>query len=271
MMPIFSLNPIAILLLWLVAAFALIWTGPIFFPAAGSTVGVPALLWKLFAASVALFITLACLRRSSGLLGLRPSMRTFGLFALGVASGVALVGLWMAAFGLLVPFRLAPGTITARGLAASWCIYVFGALLEELAFRGHALIRLRQHYGAIPAVLCVSLAFGVLHLPGMTGVNAIKIIALTGCSSLLFCLAYLSSGSLWAAIGLHAGMNFMLHSILGAGGGSGPSLMMPVYAAATAPGYDAAFWSLMLVQLVCTAGLLLAWPQRPANLRWQAR
>jgi membrane protease YdiL (CAAX protease family) len=166
---------------------------------------------------------------------------------------------------------LAPSTITKSQLFTSACIYLAGALLEELAFRGHALIRLRECYGTIIAVLLVSLAFGALHLPGMFGGNAIKIVVLTGCSSLLFCLAYLFSGSLWAAVGLHAGMNFALHSLLGAGGGKGPSLLTPVYKAAAPAGNDAAFWCFVVVQLACAAGFLLARKRLPSIGRERTR
>ena len=260
----FTLNPIVSLLFWLMAAFVLIWTGPIFFPIAGSTTSFAALLWKFLGVSVALVINLWLLRRVPGVrvLGLRPSRRNLGLLIVGTVAGGLLVGLWLASFRLLMPFHLTPGTIPAWGLLSSLCIYVLGALLEELAFRGHALIRLRERYGAVAAVLLVSLAFGILHLPGMTGANVSKIIVLTGLSSVLFCLAYLSSASLWTAVGLHAGMNFMLHSIFGAGGGSGPALFRPVYLQVGQIGYDPAFWTLILVQLLCALGLLLAWRGR---------
>jgi membrane protease YdiL (CAAX protease family) len=204
-------------------------------------------------------------------LGLAPRGRTVGLFLLGTLFGLLLVGLWMGVFWLLVPFHLAPSLITAPELFCSAGIYLFGALLEELAFRGHALIRLKERYGTAAAILLVSFAFGLLHLPGMSGLNAIKIVALTGLSSVLFCLAYLLSGSLWAAVGLHAGMNFMLHSLAGAGGGRGPSLFVPVYEGAAPAAYDAAFWSLMLVQSAFAIGFLLLWPRLPANLRRQGR
>jgi len=260
-MPSFRLNPVVTLFLWLVAAFALIWTGPLFVPAADSTVRLAALLWKAFAASLALVANLALLRQSSPLLGLTLDLRAATLLFLGVLLGLLLVGLWLASFRLLVPFHMVSGTITGIELGYALCIYLFGALLEELAFRGHALIRLRERYGTIAAITLVSLAFGLLHLPGMTGVNAVKIVALTGLSSLLFCLAYLRSGSLWMAIGLHAGMNFMLHSILGAGDGRGPSLLKPLYTQALPVAYDAAFWSLMLVQSAFAVALLVDWPR----------
>jgi len=261
-MPRFHLNPVVILCLWLVAAFALIWTGPLFVPAADSTVSLAALLWKAFAASLALVANLMFLRQSSPLLGLTPTLRGAAFLLLGALLGLLLVGLWLASFRVFVPFHLAFGAVTGAELGCSLCIYLFGALLEELAFRGHALIRLRERYGTIAAILFVSLAFGLLHLPGMTGANATKIVALTGLSSLLFCLAYLRSGSLWTAVGLHAGMNFMLHSVLGAGGGRGPSLLKPIYTQALPVAYDAAFWSLMLVESVFAVALLLAWPRR---------
>ena len=268
----FRLNPIVTLCLWLVAAFALIWTGPLFVPAAGSTVTLAALLWKAFAAALALGANILLLRRLvASVLGLAPSWRNVGLLFLGIALGLVLVGLWIGLFRVLVPFHLVPGLITAPELLCSAGIYLFGALLEELAFRGHALIRLKERYGTVVAILLVSFAFGLLHLPGMTGVNAVKIVALTGLSSVLFCLAYLLSGSLWTAVGLHAGMNFMLHSLAGAGGGRGPSLFAPGYERAVPPSYDVAFWSLMLVQSAFAIGFLLLWPRLPANLRRQAR
>jgi len=269
----FTLDPILSLLLWLMAAFIVIGIGPMFFPIMGSTVSFAALLWKLLGATLLLVVNLALLGRAPGVavLGLGPSARAFGLLALGTLSGLLLVGLWLAVFRLLVPVQLAPGTITPRELLLSFLIYLFGALLEELAFRGHALLRLRERYGSVVAVLLVSVAFGVLHLPGMTGVNAIKIIALTGLSSSLFCFAYLASGSLWAAVGLHAGMNFMLHSLLGAGGGAGPSLLTPVYEQSAPPGFGTAFWCFILVQLVCGAGVILVWTRHNATRGEQPR
>lgn len=260
-----ALNPIVGLLVWLAVAYVAIWAGPIFFPIAGSTVSFAALLWKLVGASTILLINLALLRRHPGLavLGLRPGARTFGLLVLGTLGGVLVVGLWLAAFHLLIPFHLVGGRITVGELLTSGVIYLVGALLEELAFRGHALLRLRERYGTIAAVLLVSLAFGVLHLPGMTGLNAVKIIALTGLCSSLFCLAYLASGSLWTAVGLHAGMNFLLHSILGAGGGRGPSLLTPVYEQSTLASYDPAFWCFIVILLACDAAIIQTWLRLP--------
>jgi len=265
-----ALNPIAGLLVWLAVAYTAIWAGPIFFPIAGSTVSLAALLWKLVGASVILLINLALLRRHPGVavLGLRPGARTFGLLIVGMLGGVLVVGLWLAAFHMLVSFHLVGNTITVGQLLASGAIYLVGALLEELAFRGHALLRLKERYGTIVAVLLVSLAFGVLHLPGMTGMNAVKIIALTGMCSSLFCLAYLVSGSLWAAVGLHAGMNFMLHSILGAGGGRGPSLLKPVYEQSALASYDPAFWCFIIILLAFDVGVVLIWA-RPRDTRPQ--
>jgi len=258
-------SPVANLFFWLVAAYVLIGTGPMFFPAAGSTVSVAALVWKIFGAAVALLLTLKFLRHSPGMsvLGLRPGARTIGLLLFGTLAGVVLVGAWAASFRLFVSFSLTPGSITLPELLLSLGIYLFGALIEELAFRGQPFVRLRQRYGTMLAVLLVSLVFGLLHLPGMTGVNAIKIIALTGLGSLLFCLAYLLSGSLWTAVGLHAGMNFMLHTLLGAGGGHGPSLLKPLYSSPP-PAIDVGFWCFIVLQLAVAAVLVLIGQGRSA-------
>jgi uncharacterized protein len=263
-------SPVANLLFWLIAAYVLIGTGPMFFPAAGSTVTVAALLWKIFGAAAALLLTLKFQRRSPGtsVLGLRPRTRTIGMLLFGALAGVVLVGAWAASFRLFVAFSLTPGSITPPELLLSLGIYLFGALLEELAFRGQSFVRLRQRHGTMLAVLLVSLAFGLLHLPGMAGVNAIKIVALTGLGSLLFCLAYLLSGSLWTAVGLHAGMNFMLHTVLGAGGGHGPSLLKPLYVSPP-PAIDAGFWCFIVVQLAVAAVLVLIGRGRPAAFNLQ--
>ncbi len=264
MMPKLRSHPLLILLLWLVAAFVVIGAGPRFLPITGSTVSFEAVLWKLFGAALFLAASFYLLRQRPGfaVLGLEPNRRAVSLFVLGVFGGIALVTLWVAVFNLVVPFHLAPGIITAEQAIYSFCIYFFGALIEELAFRGHPFIRLRERYGTLIGIAFVSLAFGVLHLPGMVGPNAIKIIVMTGLSSVLFCLAYLRTRSLWAAIGLHAGMNFMLHTVLGAGGGRGPSLLRPVYEQSAPAGYDPAFWSFVLVLLAFSTALLLLWPRK---------
>jgi membrane protease YdiL (CAAX protease family) len=250
-------HPVLILILWLAAAFVVINAGPLFIPSTASAVTPQALLWKAFGSGLFLAATFLLMGPEIRKLGLRPNVRTIRLCATGVLLGALVVSIWAIALYPLVPFHLERGTLGIGPLLGSVCIYLLGALLEELAFRGHPFVRLRQRHGPVVAVALVSLAFGILHLPGMTGINAPKIVALTGLSSVLFCLAYVRTGSLWTAIGLHAGMNVMLHSILGGGGGNGPSWLRLVVDDPAPSPIDWFFWCFILVQLACAAGLLV--------------
>jgi membrane protease YdiL (CAAX protease family) len=255
-----TLHPLLALLLWLAAAYVVIGTGPMFIPAANSTVSGEAVLWKVFGATLLLAANFYLLKRSgigAAALGLRPGGRTMGWLVAGSIAGMLIVVLWFGLFRAIAPIRFESGTMSAVQLAVSALVYMFGALLEELAFRGHALLLLRARYGSITAVAAVSLAFGILHLPGMEGMQAVKMVVLTGLSSVIFSLAYLRSGTLWTAVGLHMGMNLMLHSVLGGGGGQGPSLLTTVVGDGAPPGFDLAFWSFAAAALIVIAAMLL--------------
>lgn len=258
------LHPLLILLLWLAAAFVVIGTGPAFFPFMRAPNEPGAVLWKMFGAGLFLAASFWLLRRDPGgasVLGLGLTPRHLALLAAAIAGGLFLIGLCFLVLRTMVAFHLEPGSLAIAGVLIASLTYFFGSLLEELAFRGHALLRLRERYGPFVAVAAVSLAFGLLHLPGTAGIGAVKMIATTGLSSVLFAVAYLRSRTLWTAVGLHMGMNVMLHTILGGGGGSGASLMKTVFDRPT-PGFDAAFWSFLLVLALFIAGLLLLWPRR---------
>jgi membrane protease YdiL (CAAX protease family) len=260
-----SLHPLLVLLLWLIAAFLVIWTGPMFVPNMNSTVRIEAVLWKMFGASLLLGASLYLLGREPrlGALGLRPSARTISWLLAGSITGALLVILWFVILRALVPFQFANGMISPFELALSVLVYFFGAVLEELAFRGYPLLRLRERYGSFKAIMLVSLAFGILHLPGMTGTNAAKIVAITGLSSVIFSIAYLRSRTLWTAVGAHMSMNVVLHSILGGGGGQGPSLLRTVFDQKTPLAFDPSFWSFVATALIVTAAMILLWPQCP--------
>lgn len=257
------LHPLLVLLLWLLAAFVIINLGPALLPLAGGTTRVEAVLWKLFGATLFLLASLYLLRRSRWgvcALGLRPTGRNFAWLLAGSAGGALLVVLWFAILRVLAPFHFEAGAISPAGLGLSVLVYLFGALLEELALRGYPLLRLKERYGAVRAVLAVSLAFGLLHLPGMTGANALKVIVTTGLCSVIFSIAFLRSGTLWTAVGLHMAMNVVLHSLFGGGGGVGPSLLRTVFDGASPAAFDAGFWSLVAAALIVIAALGLLWP-----------
>jgi membrane protease YdiL (CAAX protease family) len=263
------LHPLLVLVLWLVAAFVIIGLGPMFFPAMASTVRLEAVAWKIFGAGLLLSASLYLLRRSlwgTSVLGLRPSGRNLGWLLAGSLGGVLLVAAWLAILRAFTPFHFEIGSISPAELAVAVLVYLFGALLEELAFRGHPLLGLKERYGAGRAVLAVSLAFGILHLPGTSGIGAVKMIVTTGLCSVIFSIAYLRSGSLWSAVGLHMAMNVTLHSVSGAGGGAGPSLLRAVFDSRSPPAFDAGFWAFTAAAVMTIAALgLLRPPHRFAQ------
>jgi membrane protease YdiL (CAAX protease family) len=85
-------------------------------------------------------------------------------------------------------------------LVLSWTL---GALVEEMAFRGFLLTRLREALGNGPIALAVavvvsSVLFGVLHSEqGVVGVVAVALDAVA------FCALRLYYGTLWAAVLAH--------------------------------------------------------------------
>ena len=253
-----AVHPLLVLGLCLVAASITIGAGPAFFPPAASTVRVEAMIWKVIGASLFLAASLLAFGGRAAMaegLGLTLNGRTMRWLGIGSIGGGLFVLLWFLLLRALVPFHLEWGAMSAAELSISVLIYFFGALLEELAFRGYPFTRLRRRYGTWKAVAAVSLAFGILHLPGMYGANAMKIIVITGLCSVMFCIAFLATRTLWSAIGLHMGMNIAQHSLLGAGGGRGPSLSVVVFDSPPAA-YDVGFWSFLLTALVVIAVMI---------------
>ncbi|PLR23598.1 CPBP family intramembrane metalloprotease domain-containing protein [Pantoea endophytica] len=74
----------------------------------------------------------------------------------------------------------------------------FVSLAEEAFFRGYLQQRLRQHIGAVAALLLTSLLFGLAHFPG--GPLLMIFATLAG---LIYGLAWQWSGRLWVATGIH--------------------------------------------------------------------
>ena len=258
-----KLHPLLVLLLWTVAAFIVIWAGPMFFPAANSTASLAALVWKAIGASLFLAANLLLLRRTRagvGVLGLRPTSRNMAWLLAGILGGIMLVTICFALLRTIVSFHFERGTLSAEQLGLSALIYGFGAMLEELAFRAYPLLRLKERYGSLTAVLAVALAFGLLHLPGMYGVDALKIVVTTGLCSVLFAIAYLRSGTLWTAIGLHAAMNVTLHSLYG-GAGAGEASLLVTRFGQQSP-FDAGFWTLTLTLVLAVIAVTTFFSER---------
>ncbi|HEX2099383.1 MAG TPA: type II CAAX endopeptidase family protein [Candidatus Synoicihabitans sp.] len=147
-------------------------------------------------------------------------------------------------------------TLTLRGHwqagAATWGYvllslqaYFWGSMLEELMFRGYLLPRLIAWWGRGYALAALAVAFGLLHLPGLSGLAAVKMVGTTAACGFLYSALVLRTGTVWSAIAAHAAMNWVLHTVLG--GTGKPGLFRPEFASASFHGIDIGFWALLLL------------------------
>lgn len=140
------------------------------------------------------------------LAGAKPMLRA----AQGAAIGVLLIA-------LLVAAEIAFGAMSFDGVAAygqaalisggEWAIaLVMAALLEEMAFRGYLLARLARSFGFRWAAIVTTVLFAAAHFTNLgEGALGLASVVLAG---LVFCYAIWKTGSLWWALGWHAGWNW---------------------------------------------------------------
>jgi membrane protease YdiL (CAAX protease family) len=146
---------------------------------------------------------------------------------------LAAVGLWMhpralreCAMGLLLGFLMMTGifllelglgvlSLTWRGLtlpeiagaaAISFLFFAASALFEELLFRGYLLQTLMQWVSFLPALLMMSVFFGLAHYsnPHATPLSTANVVL----AGVWLSFAYLKTRSLWLPFGLHLSWNF---------------------------------------------------------------
>jgi membrane protease YdiL (CAAX protease family) len=79
-------------------------------------------------------------------------------------------------------------------------VAVYGPLVEEFAFRGHAQDTLEEAWGPVPAIVVTALLFSMMHF----SVWALPYHFFTG---LLFGAAAWAARSVWAPVALHAATN----------------------------------------------------------------
>ncbi len=148
-------------------------------------------------------------------------LRRIGWF---VGGGVFMTAGSLASTGALwlqVPFHWERGALTWPQVGWKTAEYLAGNSGEELMFRGYFLIVLAQYLGLTRALIIGAVFFGLFHLPGLTGMEALKMICTTAAMSFTFAYGYVLTGSLWTAVGLHVFGNVTLHEVLGASGKSG--------------------------------------------------
>jgi membrane protease YdiL (CAAX protease family) len=133
-------------------------------------------------------------------------------FLTGLAAGIA-----AAVCVVAVPLALRMANIhrEATVVAHPWAsfafdglILFFGAMGEELLFRGYAFQLLIRTLGPFATILPTSVIFGLLHAANPDA-NALGIVN-TVAWGILFGYAVWRTGALWLPIGLHFGWNFAL-------------------------------------------------------------
>jgi uncharacterized protein len=154
------------------------------------------------------------------------SLRQIGWFFVGGVLIVPVILAMAGALWLLVPFHWERGAMPWSQLAWKAAEYFAGNFGEELAFRGYFLLVLARYLGLTRALLIGALLFGLFHLPGLSGMEALKMVCTTAAMSFVFAYGYVLTGSLWTAVGLHVFGNVILHEVLGMGGKPGIATMV---------------------------------------------
>ncbi len=105
------------------------------------------------------------------------------------------------------------GQVPVRTLAGTLGVLLLAAGNEELMFRGFPLQVLIDGMGTWPAVLFLSIVFGLVHLNNPN--SSLLGTANTMVAGILLSLAYVRTRSLWFPYGIHVGWNVGLGFILG--------------------------------------------------------
>jgi membrane protease YdiL (CAAX protease family) len=111
------------------------------------------------------------------------------------------------------------GSLTLHGLEAAklgvlWAVaFVAVGIFEESFSRGYVQATLAQGIGFWPAALVNSLIFGAVHTSN-SGESALGIASVV-CVAMFFCFTLWWTGSLWFAVGIHAGWDYAETFIFG--------------------------------------------------------
>jgi len=136
------------------------------------------------------------------------------MFLVGLLLGAALIG---AAFVTLLHLGMADvraGT-GFEGLGPAMIVPMATAMGEELLFRVILFGILEEIAGSLLAIVISAAVFGVAHAAN-PGANPFAVFALSVELGVMLSLAYMLTGNIWIAIGIHAGWNFMQGFVLGA-------------------------------------------------------
>ncbi len=186
-------------------------------------------------------------------LGLRPTPSRLGLFLVGATAITLIVAAVVGALWLIVPFHYQRGPMSVPQLVWQSAEYFAGNWGEELMFRGYLLLVVARRFGVPAALMFTGILFGLFHLPGLSGLSAVKMVGTTFLGGCLYAYGYLLTGTLWTAAGLHVAGNIVLHHLFGAS--NQPSLFTPVFREPWPTSYDPGFlaWLVVLVPVIALA------------------
>jgi membrane protease YdiL (CAAX protease family) len=140
-----------------------------------------------------------------GMAWAKPSKRELLVGIAGGAGAAAAIFLLALATRMAGVERVPSSRIWPLDLAFILVVLAFGAVGEELLFRGYAFQLMVRTMGEFAAVLPVAVLFGVAHM-GNRGVTPMAIFN-TVLWGVLLGYAYLMTRALWLPIGLHFGWN----------------------------------------------------------------
>jgi CAAX protease family protein len=137
-------------------------------------------------------------------------------FALGIACGLGLIA---AQLGLLTLLGFVAWQAPANGAGLHFAafyalLFLVVAFTEETLFRGYTLVELSRAVSFWPAALILAAFFGALHVLKGGGENLIGG-AQAAAFALILAWTFRRTGSLWFAIGLHAGWDYAQSFLFG--------------------------------------------------------
>lgn len=183
----------------------------------------------------------------SASLGMLPLGRAASAVVIGSVAACVWVGLIAAVFRIFVPFHFERGELGWEEAVREIAGFLLSNVGEELVFRGFLLLFLMRIVGLRWALVIIAGLFSLFHLPGLSGIAALKMACTTAAASYFFAAMFLLTRSLWGAIAAHFMGNVVLHKVVGLSGGT--AALKPVLHG-TYPSSDPGFWGMFLVTFV---------------------
>jgi membrane protease YdiL (CAAX protease family) len=146
-------------------------------------------------------------------IGFIPRWRKDCVFGIAVAVGmlaVVMAGCYAVGY---VSMRWTAGLVPVSALTLTFGTLVAGAAHEELLFRGYPLQVLIEGVGHWPAIILMSLGFGLLHVtnPNASFLGTVNTVV----AGILLSIAYVRARSLWLPYAIHLSWNLGIGFVFG--------------------------------------------------------